>query len=153
MVQYDLPNVTSVCEPQQNLSSRRIFFDDNPFDFAVPVLCAQLSISAVINAFLQLVLSPIGESAFISQMWTGIAMGPSILGKFSALAALIYPRKSLYLSKTLGNFACLLLMFLVGVKMDLSMLTKSGKKGTRHWVMCFLIATNAKHSLCFHFKA
>ena len=54
---------------------------------------------------------------------TGIAMGPSILGKFSALAETIYPRKSLYLSKTLGNFACLLFMFLVGVKMDLSMVT------------------------------
>ena len=58
---------------------------------------------------------------------TGIAMGPSILGKFSALAATIYPRKNLYLIKTLGNFACLLYMFLVGVKMDLSMVTKSGK--------------------------
>jgi len=69
MVQYDSPNVTSVCEPRQNPSSRGIFFDDNPFDFAVPVLCAQLSISALINAFLQLVLSPIGETAFISQMW------------------------------------------------------------------------------------
>ncbi|KAM4095912.1 hypothetical protein ACJW30_08G066900 [Castanea mollissima] len=139
MVQYDVPNATWVCEPRLNASSRGIFFGDNPFDFAFPVLCAQLSISALINAFLQFVLSPIGESAFISQMWTGIAMGPSILGKFSALAATIYPRQSLYLSKTLGNFACLLFMFLVGVKMDLSMVTKSGKKAFVIGLCAFLL--------------
>ncbi|XP_030924628.1 cation/H(+) antiporter 15-like [Quercus lobata] len=141
MVQNDLRNVTSVCEPRQNLSSRGIFFDDNPFDFAVPVLCAQLSISALINAFLQLVLSPVGETAFISQMWTGIAMGPSILGKFGALAATIYPKKSLYLRKTLGNFACLLFMFLVGVKMDLSMSTSSF-----HVIACLLADLNLLNS-------
>ncbi|KAM3692166.1 hypothetical protein ACB098_08G066900 [Castanea mollissima] len=72
-------------------------------------------------------------------MWTGIAMGPSILGKFSALAATIYPRQSLYLSKTLGNFACLLFMFLVGVKMDLSMVTKSGKKAFVIGLCAFLL--------------
>ena len=70
---------------------------------------------------------------------TGIAMGPSILGKFSALAETIYPRKSLYLSKTLGNFACLLFMFLVGVKMDLSMVTKSGKKALVIGLCAFLL--------------
>ena len=71
---------------------------------------------------------------------TGIAMGPSILGKFSALAATIYPRKNLYLIKTLGNFACLLYMFLVGVKMDLSMVTKSGKKALVIGLCAFLLS-------------
>ena len=85
---------------------------------------------------------------------TGIAMGPSILGKFSALAATIYPKKSLYLSKTLGNFACLRSLHVPRWSQNgFEYGNKSRKKGTRHWVMCFLIATNAKHSLCFHFKA
>ncbi|KAM4083546.1 hypothetical protein ACB094_08G065800 [Castanea mollissima] len=80
-----------------------------------------------------------GDNPFDFAFPTGIAMGPSILGKFSALAATIYPRQSLYLSKTLGNFACLLFMFLVGVKMDLSMVTKSGKKAFVIGLCAFLL--------------
>lgn len=59
----------------------------------------------------------------------GIALGPSFIGQADSIfAKTVFPAKSFYISETVAFFACMLFMFLVGVKMDLSLLTSSGKK-------------------------
>lgn len=58
----------------------------------------------------------------------GIALGPSFFGNDSSFRRTVFPMKSFYVSETFAFFGCMLFMFLVGVKMDLSMVRKSGKR-------------------------
>ncbi|KAM4095910.1 hypothetical protein ACJW30_08G066700 [Castanea mollissima] len=117
MVQDILRNATWACLPYESVTSKGVFFGDNPFDFSAPVLYTQLSMAALVAASLKCILTPLG-----------IVLGPSILGKDEVLVDTIYPGRSIYINKTVGAFASMLFMFIVGVKMDLSMVTKSGKK-------------------------
>ncbi|XP_062086691.1 cation/H(+) antiporter 15-like [Humulus lupulus] len=127
-----------VCADLKVVRSAGIFFGDNPFDSSTSVLYVQLSISALLTAFLQLILNPLGQSAFISQMLVGIALGPSVIGD-NTFVRTIFPETSFYISGTFAFFGCMLFMFLVGVKMDLGSVLTSGRKAVAIGLCCFIL--------------
>ncbi|GAV58661.1 Usp domain-containing protein/Na_H_Exchanger domain-containing protein [Cephalotus follicularis] len=124
----DLNKAFIVCMERDSIRSRGIFFGDSPFAFPVTGLYLQFSISALLTAFLQQILTPLGESAFVSQMLVGIAMGPSVVADESSFMGKVFSKKSYYMSETFAFFGSMLYMFLVGVRMDLSMIRRSGRK-------------------------
>ncbi|KAM6597506.1 hypothetical protein CsatA_008030 [Cannabis sativa] len=127
-----------VCKDLSKLvRSAGVFYGDNPFDFSTPILYAQLSISALLTALLQLILNPLGQSAFISQMLVGIILSPSIIGD-TTFAKTVFPETSFYISGTFAFFGCMLFMFLVGVKMDLGSVFTSGRKAVAIGLCCFI---------------
>ncbi|WRX33051.1 Cation/H+ exchanger - like 10 [Theobroma cacao] len=132
-------NDTWLCHPNNNVRSRGIFLGDSPFNFATPVLFVQLSVSALLTAILQLLLTPLGQSAFFSQMLTGILTGPTFWSGDHPVINMIYPRKSHYVNKTFALFGCMLFLFLVGVKTDLSMVKRTGKKAVIIGVLSFVV--------------
>ncbi|KAF5744467.1 cation/H(+) antiporter 15-like [Tripterygium wilfordii] len=121
-------NSSWFCHRLQGLKSRGVFYHDNPLEFGGPLLLAQLSISALLSAFAQFILTPLGESAFVSHMLVGILMGPTIWGKNNTFLGKLFPRTSFYVNETFGFFGCMLFMFLVGVRMDLGMISRTGRK-------------------------
>ncbi|XP_038895476.1 LOW QUALITY PROTEIN: cation/H(+) antiporter 15-like [Benincasa hispida] len=131
-------NGSWVCQPNRHYRSRGLFFGDSPFSFADSVLLAQLSLSSLLTSLLQCLLTPLGESSFISQMLVGLALGPSFYGGDSPILEAIFPFKSFYVSETFAYFGCMVFMFLVGVKMDLSLIAKSGKKALVIGVLAFV---------------
>ncbi|KAL0533507.1 hypothetical protein IC582_027539 [Cucumis melo] len=131
-------NGSWVCQPNRHYRSRGIFFGDSPFSFANTVLLAQLSLSSFLTSLLQCLLTPLGESSFISQMLVGLALGPSFYGGDNPILEAIFPFKSFYVSETFAYFGCMVFMFLVGIKMDLSLIKKSGKKAMVIGFMAFL---------------
>ncbi|KAM1602192.1 hypothetical protein TB2_028715 [Malus domestica] len=58
----------------------------------------------------------------------GIILGPSVLGSGNAFADIVFPLKSFYISETYALFGVMLFVFLVGVKMDISLVKQSGRK-------------------------
>ncbi|KAG6583332.1 Cation/H(+) antiporter 15, partial [Cucurbita argyrosperma subsp. sororia] len=131
-------NGSWVCQPNERYRSRGIFFGDNPFSFGNTVFLAQISISSLLTCLLQCLLTPIGESSFFSQMLVGLALGPSFNGGNSPLLEVVFPYKSFYVSETFAFFGCMIFMFLMGVKMDLTLITKSGTKAMVIGVLVFL---------------
>lgn len=57
-----------VCQGITNERSRGIFYGDNPLDHTTPTVLAQLSLSSLLSALTQYILTPLGESAFISML-------------------------------------------------------------------------------------
>ncbi|KAM1039812.1 hypothetical protein ACFX2I_029069 [Malus domestica] len=98
-----------------------------------------LSISALLTAFFQLILNPLGQTAFISQMLVGIILGPSVLGSGNAFADIVFPLKSFYISETYALFGVMLFVFLVGVKMDISLVKQSGRKAVVIGLSAFFV--------------
>ncbi|GMN23510.1 hypothetical protein TIFTF001_000146 [Ficus carica] len=78
----------------KGVRSGGIFYGESPFNYPSSVLFVQLSISALLTSFLQLLLNPLGESAFISQMLVGIVLGPSVIGRDNVIVEKVFPRTS-----------------------------------------------------------
>ncbi|PON77973.1 DNA-directed DNA polymerase [Parasponia andersonii] len=129
-----------VCmDRKEAIRSRGVFFGNSPFKYATSILYVQLSISALLTSFLQWILNPLGQSAFISQMLAGIVLGPSVIGFDNVFVKTVFPRTSFYVSGTFAFFGCMLFMFLVGVKIDLGSITNSGKRALAIGLCCFFI--------------
>ncbi|TQD78800.1 hypothetical protein C1H46_035644 [Malus baccata] len=132
-------NQTWVCQDQKSSRPKGYFFGDSPLNFPTPILHVQLSISALLTAFFQLILNPLGQTAFISQMLVGIILGPSVLGSGNAFADIVFPLKSFYISETYALFGVMLFVFLVGVKMDISLVKQSGRKAVVIGLSAFFV--------------
>ncbi|CAI0549063.1 unnamed protein product [Linum tenue] len=132
-------NITWVCQTMHQVRSRGLFFGDNPFHFPAPVLMAQLIVSASLSLLIHAILTPLGESAFISMMLTGFFLGPSVWGHNNEILKALYPLKSFYINETFAFLGCLLFMFVVGAKMDMSMLIRAGKKAEVIGFLSFLV--------------
>ncbi|CAI8585934.1 unnamed protein product [Vicia faba] len=129
-----------ICEPiSKNPRLRGIFFSDNPFNYTLPVLFIQISLVSSLTATLQFLLEPIGETRFFSQMLAGMMLGPSVIGQSAFLQKWLFPTKTFYISETIAFFGGMIFIFLIGVKIDLSIVVRSGKKAWAIGVLSFLI--------------
>ncbi|CAL8160437.1 unnamed protein product [Prunus armeniaca] len=134
-----LSNGTWVCQAQKGSISKGFFFGDNPLNFPTTILYVQLSISALLTSFLQFILNPLGESTFTSQMLVGIILGPSVLGGGNVFADTVFPMKSFYISETFAFFGVMFFLFLVGVKMDISVVKQTGRKALVIGISAFFV--------------
>ncbi|CAK7351947.1 unnamed protein product [Dovyalis caffra] len=110
------------------MRSKGFFHGDSPFDHATPTVLAQLSLSSLLSVLMQYILSPLGESAFISMMLVGFMLGPTLWGDNNSFLSSVYSKKSIHVSGTFAFFGSALYMFMIGIKMDMGMMKRSGKK-------------------------
>ncbi|XP_047309539.1 cation/H(+) antiporter 15-like [Impatiens glandulifera] len=130
MEKTGLPQTNSslICIVRQPTGSKGIFLGEHPLHYSTPVLMAQLSISAILTSTFQYFLLPFGETTFTCQTLTGLILGPSGLGKIKDLWSMLFPKVSFYIGDTISFFGLTFFLFLVGVKMDITIVAKSGKK-------------------------
>ncbi|XP_058744704.1 cation/H(+) antiporter 15-like [Vicia villosa] len=125
-------------EVSKNPRSRGIFFSDNPFSYTLPVLFIQTSLVSSLTAVLQFFLEPIGETKFFPQLLAGMMLGPSVIGQSAFLQKWLFPPKTFYISETIAFFGGMMFIFLVGVKIDLSIVVRSGKKAWAIGILSFI---------------
>ncbi|XVE69496.1 hypothetical protein DITRI_Ditri09bG0156500 [Diplodiscus trichospermus] len=69
----------------------------------------------------------------VSEILAGLILGPTILGRFfPKISDVLFPQQSVKILSTLTRFGYLFFMFLIGVKMDVNLIRKSGK---REWTI------------------
>ncbi|CAK8537902.1 unnamed protein product [Lathyrus sativus] len=129
-----------ICEyMSKNRRSRGVFFSDNPFNYTFSVFLIQISLVSSLTAVLQFLLEPVGETRFFPQMLAGMMLGPSVIGQSAFLQKWLFPPKTFYISETIAFFGGMIFMFLIGVKIDISIVARSGKKAWAIGVLSFLI--------------
>ena len=69
----------------------------------------------------------------------GVILGPSIFGQNTAFSIKVFPTKARYILDTLSVFGFTLFIFLIGVKMDPTMVLRSGKKALAIGILGFFI--------------
>lgn len=69
----------------------------------------------------------------------GVILGPSVLGHSAAFAAQVFPPKGTTLLETLALFGFMLFIFLIGVKMDPTIIFKSGKRALAIGILGFFV--------------
>ncbi|KAL3616223.1 hypothetical protein CASFOL_039613 [Castilleja foliolosa] len=126
-------------QEQQTRWSKGVFFGESPFSSSTPLLLCQASLCALSTAILNRFLSPLGQSIFVSQILAGVIMGPAVLGSSPVLRDLVFPISSFYIVDTFAYFGVMFFLFIVGVKTDLSLIRKSGKKAVAIGFSTFLV--------------
>ncbi|KAI3995514.1 hypothetical protein MKX01_007316 [Papaver californicum] len=122
-------NMTMFCGVniyRNQLSS--VWQGDDPFNYIFPVFIMQIAIACLFASAVKALLEPIGQTSFISQMIGGIMVGPSCFGHTGLFKDRIFPPNFMYIFDNCQYFGSMFFLFLTGVKTDLTMLQRSGKK-------------------------
>ncbi|RCV30312.1 hypothetical protein SETIT_6G084500v2 [Setaria italica] len=124
-------NRSLFCFPPNNsaATSSGIFAGDDPLKFYFPLLlyhvCIVFALSRAVHALLRRANVPL----VISQILAGALLGPSFLGKVLPRAGELFATPEGWVQiNTVGGYAFMLQIFIVGVKTDLGMIAKSGRK-------------------------
>ncbi|GKV28225.1 hypothetical protein SLEP1_g37306 [Rubroshorea leprosula] len=97
------------------------------FGHALLRLHIQLALMIILTSSMHFFLGRLHLPRLVSELMTGIILGPTVLGEyFPSLSQALFSSQSLRLLSTLVRFGFLFSLFLIGVKMDISLLKKSG---------------------------
>ncbi|KAK9279114.1 hypothetical protein L1049_012789 [Liquidambar formosana] len=121
-------NDKMVCQYIHRVTSRGIWFGDNPFDYTTPVLMAELALMFIVNSITYYSLRPLRQSTVIVQIIGGIIIGPVILTANKELWGALFPLRSKLIVDTLAGFGITLHLFVLGVKIDASLIRHIGRK-------------------------
>ncbi|KAH7838374.1 hypothetical protein Vadar_025584 [Vaccinium darrowii] len=135
----NLPFSDYVCYDEQQLNSKGIWLGDDPLNYSFPSLLLQLSLISVITRLVYLAFKPLGQPLIVSQILGGVVLGPSILGQNTAFLTNVFPKKGTYVIDTFSVFGFMLFIFLIGVKLDPSMVLRSGKKALAIGILGFFV--------------
>ncbi|BBG94685.1 cation/H+ exchanger 3 [Prunus dulcis] len=104
-----------------------------------PVLERQMGLAFFTTQILHHILRCFGIPAFVSQMLAGLILGPGVLGNIPSYAKFMLSIVSQNVIGTLTLFGYSMFLFLIGVKMDISIVLRTGRKALYTGVFASLI--------------
>ncbi|KAL1192740.1 Cation/H(+) symporter 13 [Cardamine amara subsp. amara] len=132
-----------VCNKQNMLTSRGIFMNSNPLKYSLPLLLLQMSVIIITSRLIFRVLQPLKQGMISAQVLAGVLLGPSFLGHSMTYTAMFLPAGGKIIIQTLSNTGFVIHLFLLGLKIDASIIKKAGSKailiGTASYAFPFSI--------------
>ncbi|KAL2322318.1 hypothetical protein Fmac_026697 [Flemingia macrophylla] len=145
MYMYDIPvtrtQVYNVCfEQPMKVVSNGIWSNDSghhiqfiPSQSAFTIFELQILVIFVVTQGFHFILKRIGIPYFVSQVMAGFLLGPSIpTGPLEKYKEMLFPFGSPDILNTISALGYSFFLFITSVQMDLSLITKTGKKA---WVL------------------
>eukprot|EP01132_Coremiostelium_polycephalum_P002111 gene2111-2600_t len=99
----------------------------NPLSIPLTLFIVQLLLIVVISRVLCYLLSYIKQPPVISEVITGILLGPSVLGISSAFANNVFPASSMTVLNVFANVGLIFFMFMIGLEVDAGVLKNNLK--------------------------
>lgn len=128
-----------LCQFVHRINSRGVLFSDDPLNYSVPLFLLQLSFLSIITGFFQFILKPLGQPLIVSQILGGVFLGPSVLGLNGTFLEKVFPIRGRAVLDTLSVFGMMFFSFVVGVKVDPTMVIRSGRKALAVGTLGFFI--------------
>ncbi|KAJ8759436.1 hypothetical protein K2173_006967 [Erythroxylum novogranatense] len=100
----------------------------NMLEASLSLLQLQMILILFTGQALHFFLKNLGISLFVAQILTGLILGPTLLGRTQTMRNLVFSHESQDVLGTAAGLGCSLFMFLIGVKMDPTLLFRTGKK-------------------------
>ncbi|XWS71902.1 hypothetical protein CRYUN_Cryun03dG0178200 [Craigia yunnanensis] len=120
--------VPLVCVRARKTHSYGIFYGHNPLNFAFNVILVDLILIILITRTVRFLLKPLVQPRLVSELIGGIIIGPSLLGQSKSFTNTMFPLYSNFVLRNIGVMGFMLFVFISGVKMDLGLLKRTGKK-------------------------
>uniref|UniRef100_A0A803KS67 Cation/H+ exchanger transmembrane domain-containing protein n=1 Tax=Chenopodium quinoa TaxID=63459 RepID=A0A803KS67_CHEQI len=132
VIDYHGRVVEIICRRNHGNHAFSIFQGANPLDFSFTTLLLEMSLVLILSQTMRFLLKPLKQPKVISDILAGIIIGPSVLGHNENFAKNVIPENSRYVIQNIGIIGFMFFLFVTGVKMDLAVIFKAGKK---HWVI------------------
>ncbi|KAK6234399.1 hypothetical protein QUC31_006805 [Theobroma cacao] len=123
----------------KNMHYQGVFASGNPLDYIVPVFMLQVILSVVISRVIYIVLRPLKQPKLVCNILAGIILGPSVLGRNKSYMERMFAPKEMMVLGTMSNMATTLYIFIICIKMDATMLSRTSKKTWRFGLSCTII--------------
>uniref|UniRef100_A0A0D9WHM3 Uncharacterized protein n=1 Tax=Leersia perrieri TaxID=77586 RepID=A0A0D9WHM3_9ORYZ len=150
---YVLPQITG--------TGRNIFQGGNPLASSLPLLGVQLVLIVAVTRVLYFLLKPLKQPRVVSEIMArppfsfpqpwhrrdrstcdergGIILGPSVLSRHAAFKEAVFPARGEPVLNTVATFGLMYVIFLIGVRMDPTLVVRSGRKGVVIGLSGFLL--------------
>ncbi|KAK1265081.1 Cation/H(+) antiporter 15 [Acorus gramineus] len=141
-----------VCMPVSKTNSNGVFLGDDPLQFTLPLLLLQVSLIFFTTRLTHFFLKHLGQPRFVSQIITGLILGPSAMStRLDFLKNIFRPQSRLPL-ENLSLFGVVLYLFKLGVMTDLGMLRRSGRRAIAIGLLGTLISFLLVTLICFFLR-
>ncbi|KAK3229761.1 hypothetical protein Dsin_001642 [Dipteronia sinensis] len=119
--------------------SKGIWFEDYLSNTIFPVFMVQLILSFFFSKLIYYVLRPLKQPKFVSNVLTGMILGPSVMGRNKKMLNLIFQPENMLLNNTISAIAGIYFIFINSVKMDKSRILPTAKKSWHVGLTCFVV--------------
>ncbi|XP_022743893.1 cation/H(+) antiporter 15-like [Durio zibethinus] len=123
----------------KNMHFNGMFLSGNPLDYIVPVFMLQVILSVLISRAIHVTLRPLKQSKLVCNILAGLILGPSVLGRSKLYMEKMFAPKEMVVTATMSNMATTLFIFLICIKMDAAMLSRTAKETWRIGLSCMII--------------
>ncbi|XP_059429339.1 cation/H(+) antiporter 24-like [Corylus avellana] len=123
-----MPQVPMICRKIHKPHSFGIFYGANPLDYSFTLVLLEIIFVLLTSRVIRFLLKPLKQPRIVSDIIGGIFIGPSVLGGNKKFSSYMFPDNAEYVMKNIGIIGFMYFLFVTGVKMDLTLITKSGKK-------------------------
>ncbi|KDP45750.1 hypothetical protein JCGZ_17357 [Jatropha curcas] len=129
-VEFDpvIPQITVICEKIHAPHPLGVFYGENPLDYSFSLVLLEIILIILISRLIRILLKPLKQPRIVSDIIGGMFIGPSVLGCNKKFTASVLPDNAQFLLRNVGVMGFMFFLFLAGVKMDLGLIKKSGKK-------------------------
>ncbi|GMN23531.1 hypothetical protein TIFTF001_000160 [Ficus carica] len=117
-----------VCEKAQHNHPFGVFYGENPLSYSFPLVLLEISFVILATRLVRFILKPLRQPKIVSEIIGGIIVGPSVLGRSKKFKEFLFPENADFMVKNIGLLGFMYFLFVSGVKMDMNLLTNSGKK-------------------------
>lgn len=105
-----------------------IFYGESPLHTSFTLVLLEIALVILISRAVRFILKPLKQPRVVSEIIGGIIIGPSVLGRSKKFKDNVFPENAIFLVKNFGVMAFMYFLFVSGVKMDLGLIRKSGRK-------------------------
>ncbi|XP_050225072.1 cation/H(+) antiporter 11-like [Mercurialis annua] len=125
-------NLTNVCYRiiPSSITSNGMFGEAKFIHFlkySLPLLELQIGLICILNHTIHFFLKRFGITELVSQILTGIILGPTILGRFDFMRKVIFPHESQDLVFMLAYFGFILYVFITFAKLEVGKLLRTSR--------------------------
>ncbi|XP_062085648.1 cation/H(+) antiporter 24-like [Humulus lupulus] len=125
-----VPSGLFICQKtHQSSHPFGIFYGDNAsMTYSFPLMLLEISFVVIATRIVRFLLTPLRQPRIVSEIIGGIIVGPSVLGRSKKFTAFMFPDNADFMVKNIGVMGFMYFLFVSGVKMDMTLITKTGKK-------------------------
>ncbi|XP_038895219.1 cation/H(+) antiporter 24 [Benincasa hispida] len=105
-----------------------VFYGSNPLEDSFSALLLDIVFVILLIHLLHIFLRPLQQPKIVSQILGGFIIGPSVLGHNKNFKQYLFPEDVSFLLSNIGLIGFMYFLFISGVKTDLSLIKKAGKK-------------------------